>query len=245
MTPSRELPRLRARTSARGLTLVEMIVVVAIIALVTVGAVVGSNQLPSARLKRTATMITSAVKVAFTRATSTSRDLRIVFDLDQQTIWIEESDIPMLVQSKDLAGNGGADPMTDAERQAVAAGEQIIKGPPIPKPHFHPIEAFGFGDAEGGKGGRALQRGIKFREVQTAHDADPKTSGRAYLYFWPGGLTERASVQLRIGDNEDDNDTLSLVIAPLTGKVTIKGGPVALVKPTDDKESSDRQDTAF
>jgi general secretion pathway protein H len=235
----------RRRASERGLTLVEMVVVVAIIAIVTVGAIVGSNQLPGARLKRTATMISSAVKVAFARATSTSRDLRIVFDIDQQQIWIEESDIPMLVQSKDLAGNGGADPMTEAEREAVAAGEQLIKGPPIPKPHFHVIEAFGFGDPDSGKGGKPLQRGIKFREVQTAHDDEPKTSGRAYLYFWPGGLTERASIQLRIGDSEEEADTLTLVVAPLTGKVTVKGGPVALVKPTDDKEASDHQDTAF
>ena len=233
------------RANERGLTLVEMVVVVAIIAIFNVAALVGSKQLPSARLKRSATMINSAVKVAFARATSTSRDLRIVFDLDQQQIWIEESDIPMLVQSKDITGTSGADPMTDAEREAVAAGEQLIKGPPIPKPHFHSIEAFGFGDPDSGKGGKPLQRGIKFREVQTAHDDEPKTSGRAYLYFWPGGLTERASIQLRIGDSEDENETLTLVVAPLTGKVTVKGGPVALVKPTDDKESSDRQDNSF
>ena len=106
----------------------------------------------------------------------------------------------MLVQSKDLAGTGGADPVTDVEKAALAVGEQVIKSPPIPKPRFHPIEAFGFGDVEGGKGGRPLQRGITFREVQTAHDDQPRTEGRAYLYFWPGGLTERAEIQLRIGD---------------------------------------------
>ena len=46
-------------------------------------------------------MIASAIKVAYTRATATSRDLRLVIDLDHQTIWLEQSDIPMLVQSKD------------------------------------------------------------------------------------------------------------------------------------------------
>ena len=242
--PSRS-ERLRSRALRRGLTLIEIIVVLAIIAVVVVGTLVGSNQLPSARLKRSATMLVSAIKVAFTRATSTSRDLRIVLDFGHEQIWIEEADIPMLVQSKDLAGAGGADPVTDLERAAIAAGEDIIKGPPIPKPHFHAIEQFGFGDVEGGKGGKPLQQGITFRSVQAAHDDTAHTRGRAYLYFWPGGLTERASIQLRIGDSEEESRTLTLIVSPLTGRVSIKGGPVDIVKPTDDKSASEREDTAF
>ena len=50
-----------------------------------------------------------------------------------------------------------------------------------------------------GKGHKALEGGIKFRGVQTQHDDLPRTEGRAYLYFWPGGQTERASIQLKIG----------------------------------------------
>jgi general secretion pathway protein H len=237
---------MRARRAAeRGLTLIEIVVVLAIIAVVTVGILAGSGQLPSARLKRSATMMTSAVKVAFTRATATSKNLRIVFDLDKQQLWIEESDIPMLVQTKDIAGTGGADPVTDLEKAAVAQAEDVIKGPPIPKPHFHPIEQLGFGDVEGGKGGKPLSRGIAFRSVQTTHDDEPKTSGRAYLYFWPEGLTERASIQLRVGTSDDDSETLSVMVSPLTGRVTIKAGSVDLVKPTDDQTASEREDNGF
>ena len=43
-------------------------------------------------------MIASAIKVAYTRATATSRDLRLVMDIDQKKIWLEESDAPMLAQ---------------------------------------------------------------------------------------------------------------------------------------------------
>src|SRR5260370_31410511 len=94
------------RAARRGLTLIEIIVVLSILALVTGVAVAGSMQLPSARLRRSATMVTSAIKVAYTRATATSRDLRLVMDLDDQKIWLEESDAPMLVQSKDASGAG-------------------------------------------------------------------------------------------------------------------------------------------
>jgi general secretion pathway protein H len=243
---SRLAPLRRARHSRRrGLTLIEILVVLALIAVVT-GVAVSGSQLPSARLKRSATMIASAIKVGYTRATATSRSVRLVMDIDSPRIWLEQSDIPMLVQSKDTSGAGGARAVTDAEKAALAEGENIIKGPAIPKPQFTPIDAAGFGaGAEGAKGVHLLQRGIGFRSVQAGHDDSAHTSGRAYLYFWPGGMTERASIQLRVGQSADDASTLTLVVAPLTGKVAIKAGSVDLVIPTDDDQASDRQDNGL
>lgn len=233
------------RVASRGLTLIEILVVIAIAALISGVVIAGSGQLPSARLKGSATMITSAVKVAYTRATATSRDIRLVMDLDQQAIWLEQSDVPMLVQGKDKEATGGADPMTTKEQEAIAEGERILKGPPVPKPRFSPIDATGFGDSLVIKGKKPLQRGITFRSVQTTHDDKPRTSGRAYLYFWPGGRTELASIQIRIGDSDEDSRTLSLEISPLTGKVNIKSGPVELQIPTEDTQKSDREESTF
>jgi general secretion pathway protein H len=191
-------------------------------------------------------MIVSAVKVAYTRATATSRDVRLVLDLDQQAIWLEQSDVPMLVQGKDKEATGGADPMTTKEQEAIAEGERIVKGPPVPKPRFSPIDATGFGDSQVAvKGRKPLQRGITFRSVQTTHDDKARTSGRAYLYFWPGGRTELASIQIRIGESDEDSQTLSLEVSPLTGKVTIKSGPVELQIPTEDTQKSEREEGIF
>lgn len=233
------------RSASRGLTIIEILVVLAIIALISGVVIGGSMQLPSARLKSSATMIASAVKVAYTRATATSRDVRLVMDLDSQAIWLEQSDVPMLVQARDKQATGGADPMTTKEQEAIAESERIVKGPPIQKPRFSPIDSTGFGESAAIKGKRPLQRGITFRSVQTTHDDKPRTSGRAYLYFWPGGRTELASIQIRIGDSDEDYRTLSLEVSPLTGKVTIKPGPVELEIPTDDTQKSDRQETTF
>ena len=232
----------RRRANSRGLTLVEIIVVIAIAALVTGIAIAGSMQLPSARLKSASTMIASAIKVAYTRATATSRDLRLVLDMDQQKIWLEQSDVPMLVQSKGKTAGAGADPTTTREAEAIAESERIVKGPPVAKPRFKPISTWGFGDNEKSKGGKPLARGITFRAVQTTHDDKPRTSGRAYLYFWPGGRTELAAISLRIGDSIEDERTLTLLVAPLTGKVSIKGGAVDLKVPTEDSQLSDRKD---
>ncbi len=234
------------------MTLIEIMVVMVLIAVVTVGVIGGTGQLAGARLKHAATAIGGAVKVAFTRATATSKSLRLVFDLDASTMWLEEGDAPMLVQAKDLSGSGGADPATDAERVALADGADILKGPKVARAHFHPVAGITMtadqvsvgkdGAPSGGKGPLKLPRGIGFRQIQAAHDDKPREKGRAYLYFWPGGLTERTSIQVRIGDSTEDGDTLSLVVSPLTGKVTVKNGPIALVLPTDDRSASERQD---
>jgi general secretion pathway protein H len=226
------------------LTLIEILIVMALMAIFTAAVVGGTMQLPSSRLRRSATMIASAVKVAYTRATATSRSLRLVLDMDQQKIWLEEADTPMLVRSKDTSSTGGADPITQAEQAALAEGAQIVKGPPVPRPRFHPIQAYGFGDVEAGKGGKALQRDITFRSVQTTHDDAARTSGRAYLYFWPGGRTELASIELRIQQSEAESEQVTVLVAPLTGKVSIKPGAVDLEIPTDDG-NSDKMDTGF
>src|SRR5580658_524348 len=240
-------PRQIARRSPeRGLTLIELIVVMTLIAVITGAVLGGSMQLPSARLRGSVTLIASAIKVGYTRATATSRNLRLVMDLDERKVWLEESDVPMLVQAKDTTGTGGADPVTAAERAEVAETDQILRGPRIPKPQFHKIDSTGFGDMGGASGAKSLQRGIGFRSVQTAHDDAPRTAGRAYLYFWPGGLTERVSIQLHIGDSIEDSRTLTLLVSsPLTGKVTVKSGAVELELPIDDDHASDRTDTGF
>jgi general secretion pathway protein H len=240
------VPSSSPRTNQRGVTLIELITVMAILALVVGIVVTALSQTPMAHLHRSTTLIASAIKVAYTRATATSKDLRIVMDLDHQKVWLEESDVPMLAQAKDKSGAGGADPVTQAEKEAIVEGDKILKGPPIPKPHFHAIDTAGFGDTETtAKGARALPSGIKFRSVQTTHDDNPRTTGRAYLYFWPGGRTERASIQVRIDDKQDTQDrAMTLLVSPLTGRVTLKGGASDLVVPTDD-QASEREDTGF
>jgi general secretion pathway protein H len=231
------------RGGARGLTLLEIMVVMVLISLIMGGLVLGGGQVASARLKHTATMIVGAVRVAFLRASATAKSQRIVFDFDQRAMWIEESDLPMLVQSKDTSTTGGAEASTQLEKKALEENDRILKGPHPPRASFHPIKAeLGFSDGTGAKGPRPLDRGITFREIQTMHDDLPRTEGRAYLYFWSGGQTELGTIQVRVGHSEDPGDTLTLVIAPLTGKVTVKNGPVSFVLPIDDRAASEREE---
>lgn len=238
-------PRVSSRRGGRvraGMTLVEILIVLSLIALVSGAVVAGSGQMAGSRLRQTATMLTGAVRVAYTRATATSRSVRLVFDFEHQQFWLEEAARPMLVKERDVTGTGGADPATEVERAALAEGERITAGPRVPKPAFQEVEAFGFAGNEGKKGKRSLARGVRFRAVQTPHDDTPRTEGRAYVYFWPGGRTERAAIQLVVGERDEDARTLTLMVSPLTGKVEIKEGPVELPKVDSEGFTSERED---
>jgi len=236
------------RARARGLTLIEMLVVLAIVGLLAAGVLMGSGQLAGAKLKKTATSLAGVIRLAYTRASSTSKSVRLVFDFGQRTFWMEEAEQVMLVTPKDTTGTGGADAVTALEQQAIAEGNRLTKGPSAPRAHFKIVKMglLALDESRDGKvredDVRELPGNIGFRSVQTTHDDQPRTADRAYLYFWPGGQTERASIQLRIGDSTEDANTLTLLIAPLTGSVNVKSGPVSLKVPKDDSEASDRED---
>lgn len=224
------------------MTLIEVLIVMALIALILGAVVVGSGQLSSARLRHSSTMISGAIRVAFSRATASAKTVRLVMDFEKNAIWLEEGDQPHLVQSKDVSGAGGAAAATEAERQAVEESGRILKGPAAPRTAFKEIDAMGLVASDPGKGHKALERGIRFRKVTTNHDDAPRTEGRAYLYFWPGGQTERAAIQLTAAGTDDEHLDVTLMVAPLTGKVTIKDGSVELPNADDDKAASDRED---
>lgn len=146
------MPR-RARTSrrpfralARGLTLLEVLIVVALAGLLSAGVVVGMGSATNARLKAATTLVASAIRGAYARSAATSRPVRVVFDFDQRRVWLEEASGQMLARTADPLLTGGADPATAAEQAAAAQADAILKGPRAPKPTFRPVRQLGLED---------------------------------------------------------------------------------------------------
>jgi general secretion pathway protein H len=187
-------------------------------------------------------MIASAIRVAYGRANATSKVARLVFNFDARTVAIEESDSQLWLAKNDRTG--GAQAATEAERKAIEEADSILKGPRAPRPSFKPIKAFGF-QPEKGISGKALERNIRFLQIETGHSEEAQKSDQAYIYFWPGGLTERAAIQLSVGGSTVDGDVVTILVSPLTGKAEIRKGRVNMPRPRDDNEESERRDTGF
>jgi len=76
--------------------------------------------------------------------------------------------------------------------------------------------ADGFGEA---RAGIKLSRGMKLLDVWVQGMSEPKSSGKAYLYFFPHGYTQDAIVHLEA----EGGRVFSVKISALTGKTLIQG----------------------
>lgn len=214
----------------------------ALISVLTTGIVFGSGAILHSRVRAASSMMTGAIRTAFTRASATSRPNRIVFDIDASKVWLEETNDAVLVKKGDPTG--GSEGATAEERDAIEQAARILKGPQVPRPRFRPVKALGFDDVDGG-GGRPLGKGVRFFKVETGHSSEGQTSGRAYLYFWPGGQTERASIQVTLDGSASPDDVMTLLVSPLTGRVRILRGPKSMDPLRDDGTSSEREEQPF
>ncbi len=226
-----------SRSAARGLMLVEVLVALGVIGLLATISVFGLGALKSARLRESAVLVASAIKTGYSHANATSKTVRVVLDFEKRTVALEESSSKLALRKNDLAG--GALPATEVEKRAQAEGESLMKGPVAPRAQFSPAKAaLVKGDTAKG---RELSRGIRVLQVETDHIEEPVTEGRAYVYCWPGGLTQPSAVQLAFEDDDSEQATVTVLVSPLTGRTKIKRGRVPLSRPENDEQASERE----
>lgn len=233
------------RRARRGVTLIEILVVIALLAIFG-GVLMTVFSTSSARLRRGATIVAGSVRTAYTHATASAKVVRLVFDIGTQTISLEETRDRHLLKH-DTFGGDAAD---DAQAEAYGAADaSSVRSPPSAFTQLNLREMSGM--RSGKKEELAdedepvqLPEDIQFWAIDVEHQALPITEGKAYLYFFPGGQTENASIQLRVSNAGDDQRSgyMTVLVSPLTGKASIQLGRVDAPKPRDDIEASELQD---
>lgn len=218
--------RASRRAGRRGVTLLELVIAIGLIALLTGTLMLGVGFRRASERRSAAMLVLVGLRMGMTRANATGYPVRMVFDLGEHRINLEETTQRRLLRSQEPEEptTGGEQAVSEVERAAREEAERILKGPQPPPPRFAPVKDFGGEDADGGAG-RSLGAHARIRSVQTEHDAEPITEGRAYLYVWPRGGTEEAAIQIT---DDSDDEGLTVRISALTGRGRIERGRVPL-----------------
>lgn len=209
--------RRHTKRSRGGFTLIEMMIVVIIIALAATGASYAFGALERTQLRSACMRIGAASRYAYNRSISQGTTVRLVFDLEQDTMGFEEAHGRVTLARRDdprrldiAEGEDGEDvTAVDPWAAAQARLEDTLR-PSFGASPFSAIEGRRFATAP-------LGNGITIERLITPHDPEPRTRGQGSIHFFPGGQTEHSVIWLSDGGDR----VFAVELHPLTGRARV------------------------
>lgn len=209
---------MRTRTHRRdGMTLIEILIVITIMAMAAAAASYGLGAITKSKLRAASMRVVSAARYARHRALTTNKTVRVVMDLDQGSLGIEESNGRVTLNGEESDDEEDRVEAVDAWETA----QQLVSHPDVPAlgaSMFSPVV-----DDDGDPIERCLERpldGIRVVRFHSPHDVAPREHGRVAMYFFPNGTGERVYVVL--ADGRENKITVEL--DGLTGRPTLHTG---------------------
>jgi prepilin-type N-terminal cleavage/methylation domain-containing protein len=218
------------RRARYGFTLIEIMMVVALASLMATSAVVGFSSLRRGHLRAGASHLASGMRAAYVHALTTGRTTRLVLAVGSNRYWIEDTDDAHVLDTQDPLRQGGAALSAEAAEAAArdAARDIAQQRPRAPRAEFNRPQGNRYRE-------RSLNEDVTFLRLFTPHASEAREEGNGHVYFWAGGMTERAVVQLRGASGE----VYSVVLHPLTGRAQIFDRAVE-PPPLDESEVTDQ-----
>lgn len=224
----------RARS---GFTLIELVVGIAISALLVGGVIVTAGAITGTKAKTATAELSGVIRALYDSAALKGRTCRLVFDLPKTKGKESEGGI-VHYRAECAEGAITARKDRDAELKDVRSADEkrkrygdeperrsfsgsSIEGTPSveellarEKDRVEAVAKFSsYSDAE--VEDRSFDEAVQVT-VWTRHQREPVKEGTAYLYFFPQGFTERAQIEVKQGNN-----VWTILVAPLTGKISV------------------------
>jgi prepilin-type N-terminal cleavage/methylation domain-containing protein len=254
-------PSARARARAprpgrAGLTLIEIMVVVVIVAIASTGVSMGIGALTRTSLRSACVRLSSLVRYSYHRSLTHGTTVRLTLNMESGTFNVTEahgrvtlvrSDAPLREAGEraEKEDDGEDAPAEDsaaldpweAARLRLEQPDALV----MPASPFAPLTTPSGATMERFSN-KPIGDDVRFTKVIVAHEAEPREEGTVDLFFFPGGLTQHAVVQL-IDRNEI---VYSVEVHPLSGRTVIHDSPyepeVLMDDPTQRDESATELD---
>lgn len=196
------------------MTLIEIGVALCVAGLMLAVAIPALSAVTRAQLRQKSGQLAGGIRALYGASAIAGHTCRLVLDLDSNAYWSEcaKGDV-RLSREGERSQNGARIATKEEELQADNAGREAMSDED--RERLELIQKSSFADSKDVPK-TELGGSVKFTDVWVQHQPERYSSGRAFLYFWPSGLTEDASIHLAQGD-----DVFSLIVSPLTGKVKI------------------------
>ena len=217
--------------NSRGFTLIELIVVVAVMAVITIAVVTGVGNVRGASVQSETGKIGVCVRYLYNLTVLSGKVHRLAFDLDKRMYWGEEQTSDDPCQQFLLPGEGEEEAaLKEAKRHPKKAG----KGKKGANGKEQPAKLdAGFSLTKSRLLAKyTMDPGITIAGVMTSHQNEPLKKGMAYLYFFPNGTTENALIWVK-GEGKaeaDDADVMTVEVKALQGSAKLHNVKVPLDK---------------
>jgi Tfp pilus assembly protein PilE len=237
----------RPRRPAAGLTILELMIVIAIIGAGAFLLRAGLRAVTKADLVEDATELAAILKRSSQLAIETGELHRVVLDLDalnpeaeQRFDYVVEQcqgdaaiarneEVRLDEEKVKKAADRGRQKMNQLPDDALAVGDAdeamkrtlAVAGHHVADRKCAPASDGFTGDVHGKKWGRALRvrQGIKFKQVWVQHRDDRVMKGQVAIYFFPTGSATKSIVELT-----DGGETFTILVHGLTGRVELRDG---------------------
>lgn len=244
----------RPRRASAGLTLLELMIVIAVIGAGMFLLRAGFRRMTKANLVEDATELAAILKRTNQLAIEHGELHRVVLDLDALNPDAEEridyvveqcQGSAAIARNEDVrpdqeevkrAADRGRAKLNQLPPDALAVGDAdeamkrtlAVAGHHVADRTCAPAAAGFTGDVRGKQWGRALRvkQGVKFKQVWVQHRDDRVTKGQVAIYFFPNGTASKAVIEVA-----DGSEVFTILVHGLTGRVELRDG--ALSDPDD------------